>query len=384
MEMMLLKNSLFFLLLCISGSIIAQKKAVSKLATTGDTATCKTKSCCTIKAPNRFAVQAKQTETIKQPGTSVKKLDGMVWIEGGTFSMGADNNQGRQDEYPKHSVKVNGFYMDATEVTNEQFATFVKASGYKTLAEKDVNWEVMKKQVPPGTAKPPAESLKAASLVFVQTKTEVDISDYSQWWQWKQGANWKHPQGPGSDLIGKEKLPVVHICWEDAMAYCKWAGKRLPTEAEWEYASRGGLANNIYSWGNEPVNSGVVKCNYWQGSFPVNNENKDGYERAAAVKSFAPNAYGLYDMAGNVWEWCSDLYSNTYYTECSKNAITVNPKGPKKSYDPDEPLMPKRVIRGGSFLCNESYCSGYRVAARMKTSPDSGMEHLGFRCVADK
>ena len=347
---------------------------------------CTTKSCCTSKIPNRFGAAQKAT-IAGNKGTVIssdKKHEGMVWIEGGTFMMGADNEQGRQDEYPKHAVKVNGFFMDATEVTNKQFAVFVKATGYKTTAEKDVKWEELKKQLAPGTPNPGPEMLKAASLVFVPTEGAVNLQDYSQWWSWTQGADWKHPKGRASNIDGKENYPVVHISWDDAMAYCKWAGKRLPTEAEWEYAARGGVANNIYAWGNEQVGSGNAKCNYWQGNFPYNNENKDGFYGAAPVKSFSPNGYGLYDMGGNVWEWCADLYNNSYYAQFEKIKLADNPKGPVKSYDPDEPFAAKRVMRGGSYLCNESYCSGYRVAARMKTSADSGMEHLGFRCVSEK
>lgn len=343
-------------------------------------------SCCTSKIADRFGLSSKITprSITKTSNKNIPALKGMIWIEGGSFMMGADNAQGRRDEYPKHRVNVHGFFMDETEVTNEQFAAFVKATGYITTAEKDVNWDVLKKQLPAGTPKPAPDLLKAASLVFVPTAVPVDLQDYSQWWEWRHGADWKHPKGPGSDIVGKEKYPVVHISWFDAMAYCKWAQKRLPTEAEWEYAARGGLVNSMYTWGNTPVDSGAPKCNYWQGSFPDKNECKDGFTGSAPVRSFAANGYGLYDMGGNIWEWCADLYNSHYYEQLNKQGTAINPKGPAKSYDPDEPLIPKRVMRGGSFLCNESYCSGYRVAARMKTSPDSGMEHLGFRCVADK
>lgn len=350
-----------------------------------DTTVCKTNACCLSSMPARFSF-SKKTNTSTSGKQSIPATpsipEGMVWVEGGVFDMGSDNEQGRRDEYPKHPVKVNSFFMDKTEVTNEQFALFVKATGYVTTAEQDVNWDEMKKQLPAGTPKPPDSVLKAASLVFVQTTSAVNLQDYSQWWMWKVGANWKHPQGPGSTLEGKEKFPVVHISWDDAMAYCKWAGKRLPTEAEWEYAARGGLKNAIYPWGNESIDAQQSKCNYWQGSFPYKNDGKDGFFGAAPVASFQPNGYGLFDMAGNVWEWTADLYHHDYYTQVG-SSLVINPKGPIVSYDPDEPLVSKRVIRGGSFLCNESYCSGYRVAARMKTSADSGMEHLGFRCVMD-
>lgn len=381
-----IKYNLLFVLTGIGFLANAQKTSTYSKTSKNDSVITEAKSCCTSKIPNRFASIKKTTPTSgKQSITStLNKQEGMVWIASGSFSMGADNEQGRRDEYPKHNVKVNGFYMDATEVTNEQFAAFVKATNYITTAEKNVKWEDLKKQLPPNTPKPDAEILKAASLVFVPTEGVMNLQDYSQWWQWTHGANWKHPKGPGSDIAGKEKFPVVHISWDDANAYCKWAGKRLPTEAEWEYAARGGTKNNIYAWGNMNVDSGAARCNYWQGSFPNKNDNKDGFFGAAPVKTFAPNEYGLFDMAGNVWEWCSDLYNNNYYEQLSKAGIAINPKGPAKSYDPDEPMVRKRVIRGGSFLCNESYCSGYRVAARMKTSSDSGMEHLGFRCVADK
>lgn len=304
---------------------------------------------------------------------------GMVFIPGGSMQMGADNDQASADEYPKHEVRVNPFWMDITEVTNAQFSAFVEATGYITTAEKKPDWEELKKSVPPGTARPPDSLLVAASLVFKQTKTAVDLSDYNQWWSWVPGADWKHPEGPGSTIRGKEDFPVVHVSWYDAKAYCQWSGKRLPTEAEWEFAARGGLKNEIYPWGNEHINKGRPKANSWEGKFPYLNEKKDGYLKAAPVKSYAANAYGLYDMAGNVWEWCQDWYDANYYN----NSPALKPAGPAQSNDPDERYTPKKVLRGGSFLCNDSYCSGYRVARRMKSSPDTGLEHTGFRCVKD-
>ena len=331
-----------------------------------------------MKTPARFAASI-DTSSITNADTAA---DGMRFIPGGTFMMGGDNSQASADEYPKHRVKVDPFWMDETEVTNAQFQKFIKATGYITTAERKPDWEELKKTVPPGTPKPPDSVLVAASLVFKQTNGPVDLNNYNEWWSWVPGADWKHPEGPGSSSKGRENFPVVQVSWYDAVAYCKWAGKRLPTEAEWEFAARGGLANAIYPWGNEHVNAGRPKANSWEGKFPYYNEKKDGYTTTAPVKSFAPNGYGLYDMAGNVWEWCSDWYEAGYY-KILINTTSVNPKGPAKSFDPDDPYTPKRSLRGGSFLCNDSYCSGYRVARRMKSSPDTGLEHTGFRCVRD-
>jgi formylglycine-generating enzyme required for sulfatase activity len=335
-----------------------------------------TASCMMV--PSRFANASVDSALPFNGDTTVQ---GMIFIKGGTFTMGGDNNQASADEFPKHKVQVDDFWMDATEVTNAQFQKFVEATNYVTTAERKPDWEEMKKTLPPGTPRPSDDMMVAASLVFKQTSGPVDLNDYSQWWNWVPGANWKHPEGPGSSIEGKENYPVVQVSWYDAMAYCKWAGKRLPTEAEWEFAARGGLENNIYPWGNESINEGKSKANSWGGKFPYYNDDKDGFVRLASVKSFIPNRYGLYDMAGNVWEWCSDWYDANYYK--SFHSIAINPEGPARSYDPEDNYTPKRSLRGGSFLCNDSYCSGYRVARRMKSSPDTGLEHTGFRCVKD-
>jgi formylglycine-generating enzyme len=333
-------------------------------------------SCMNV--PSRFVGTDSLLQNIKTSGDTSNSS--MVLIPGGTFDMGGDNNQASLDEYPKHKVTVSAFYIDVTEVTNEQFKKFINATDYKTTAERKPDWEELKKTVPPGTTKPADSLLQAASLVFKQSTQPVPLNDYTQWWSWVSGADWKHPQGPQSNIIGKENYPVVHLSWDDAMTYCKWAGKRLPTEAEWEFAARGGLINNVYPWGNEPINTGNVKANSWEGKFPYLNEKKDGYITAAPAKSYLPNGYGLYDMAGNVWEWCSDFYNQDYYKTLG-GKTTLNPTGAAKSYDANEPYAIKRTLRGGSFLCNDSYCSGYRVARRMKSSPDTGLEHTGFRCV---
>ena len=303
--------------------------------------------------------------------------ENMVFIKGGSFEMGADNSQASQDEYPKHHVQLSGFWIDKTEVTNTQFAQFVAATKYVTTAEKKIDWEVLKKQLPPGTPKPSEDQLMPGALVFQIVKTARDY-----WWKMETNANWKHPSGPKSDIVGKENYPVVQVSWDDAQAYCRWAKKRLPTEAEWEFAARGGLKNNIYTWGNEPVEEGKPKTNSWQGEFPYFNTNKDLYLKSAPVKTFPANGYGLYDMAGNVWEWCQDWYGYNYYRLVSNGV--KNPKGPTKSDDPDDLYASKRTIRGGSFLCNDGYCSGYRNARRMKETPDTGMEHIGFRCVSNQ
>jgi formylglycine-generating enzyme required for sulfatase activity len=334
---------------------------------------------CASQLPSRFGTHS-AGDSIAASSLEANH-EGMVWIEGGTFVMGAEDQEGRADEYPSHNVKVKGFWIDATEVTNKQFQQFVDATGYVTTAERVPDWNELKKQLPPGTPKPPDSVLVAASLVFVQQPAAVGLGDPSMWWTWKKGASWRHPQGPGSTIKGKENFPVVHVSWDDAMAYCKWSGKRLPTEAEWEYAARG--ANRAkYPWGNEDVEDHQPKANTWQGKFPSLNTTWDGFDNTSPVKSFQSNSYGLYDMAGNVWEWCADWYQHDYYKKIGQSLVE-NPAGPSSSFDPDEPTVPKKVVRGGSFLCNASYCKGYRVSSRMKTATDTGLEHTGFRCVAD-
>ncbi len=320
-----------------------------------------------------------------KPRSNASAPAGMIWIPGGEFSMGSTDPLARADESPVHRVRIDGFWMDQTEVTNAQFRAFVAATGYKTVAERPVDWEEFRKHVPPGTPKPSAEELAGGSLVFVMPAPTSAAGDL-QWWRWVRSACWKHPEGPGSSIDGREQHPVVHIAYEDALAYSKWAGKRLPTEAEWEFAARGGLDGKINVWGDEPISP--TRANTWQGEFPVSNTREDGFIAAAPVKSYAPNSYGLYDMAGNVWEWCSDLYRPDTYTlqlrAAGPGVVVSNPAGPDKSFDPRNPHEPElRVLRGGSFLCNDSYCASYRPSARMASSPDTGLANAGFRCVAD-
>lgn len=311
---------------------------------------------------------------------------GMVWIPGGEFIMGGDDPLARPDESPRHRVRVRGFWMDATEVTNAQFRAFVEATAYVTVAERPVDWDLLKLQLPEGTPKPSDEMLQPGSLVFTPPDHAVDTSDFSQWWSWVHGASWRHPEGPGSTIDGREDHPVVHVAFEDALAYCAWAGKRLPTEAEWEFAARGGLDGKVNVWGDAPIDA--RRANTWQGEFPAVNTAEDGFAGAAPVKRFPPNGYGLYDTAGNVWEWCSDLFRPDTYArrllEIGREGAADNPTGPTKSLDPRNPYAPEsRVQRGGSFLCHDSYCASYRPSARMGTTPDSAASHVGFRCASD-
>jgi len=271
-------------------------------------------------------------------------------------------------------VYVDGFYMDKTEVTNAEFAAFVQATGYVTLAEKTPTEAEF-----PGA---PKENLVAGSVIFSPVNTS-DLNNHLQWWTYVHGASWKHPLGPGSDLTGKEHYPVVHIAWEDASAYAKWAGKRLPTEAEWEFAARGGKSGQLYCWGNQLTPDGKWMANIFQGKFPGHDEGLDGFVGIAPVSQYPPNGYGLSDMAGNVWEWCSDWYRPDYYRSLSGNAVTRNPQGPDASWDPAEPLVKKKVQRGGSFLCTDQYCTRYMLGSRGKGEYRSASNHVGFRCVRD-
>tara|TARA_Y100001936_G_scaffold117957_1_gene115438 strand:- start:2748 stop:3755 length:1008 start_codon:yes stop_codon:yes gene_type:complete len=311
---------------------------------------------------------------------SDNNYSGMVLIKGDTFLMGSNDSEGHPDERPMHEVKINSFWIDITEVTNLQFKEFVDATGYVTTAEMKPDWNELKKDLPPNTPKPDESLLVPASLVFKKNENITNLNNHTQWWNWVKGANWRHPGGEGTSIDGKDNHPVIHVSWFDAMAYAKWKGRRLPTEAEWEFASRGGLKNNKYSWGNDPNLSKYA--NTWEGTFPKNNIKIDGFESTSPVKSYPPNNYGLYDMSGNVWEWCSDLYNFNYYSTLS-NTIADNPKGPEKSFDPNEPYSEKRVVRGGSYLCSKSYCTGYRNSMRMKSTPDTGSMHTGFRTVKD-
>jgi len=319
-----------------------------------------------------------ELESIPIDGEGLTDTDHMSIIPGNSFEMGGDNEQALPDELPKHLVRVDSFLMDKTEVTNKDFKEFTEATGYKTIAERELNPEELLAQLPPGTTLPPDFDPSPMSLVF-KTLQKGMRAHPGNWWQPTTHANWRQPEGEGSAITDKDNYPAVHIAWFDAMAYCRWKGKRLPTEAEWEYAARGNSGKTVYHWGNDPISPD--KANYWQGEFPYENKVMDGHKKLAPVKSFPPNNYDVYDLSGNVWEWCSDWYQYHLYEQRASKTLIVNPSGPDESFDPLEPSVPKKVLRGGSFLCNDSYCSGYRVAARMKSSPDTGLEHTGCRCV---
>lgn len=293
----------------------------------------------------------------------------MVYIQGGTFLMGTPEFA---DASPVHQVTVDGFWMDEHEVTNAQFARFVAATGYQTVAERPLD--------PKDFPNVPLDALQPGSAVFTPPNQKVGLNNHLQWWRYVAGASWRNPEGPGSDIRGRENEPVVHIAYEDAAAFAKWAGKRLPTEAEWEYAARAGHSDSKYYWGDDLKPGGQWTANVYQGTFPMEDKGEDGYKGVAPVKSYQPNTFGLYDMDGNVWEWCSDYYRPDYY----RDSHLTNPKGPSDSYDPMEPGTVKRVQRGGSFLCNEQYCERYIAGSRGKGEISSGSNNLGFRCVSDQ
>ncbi len=291
------------------------------------------------------------------------------------------DEKGQADETPVHNVTLDGFWIDKTEVTNAEFQKFVEATGYKTIAERTPKREDFIGQLA-DVSVIPEENLKPGSICFNENYDRKTLTrDHPLWpyqvWQYVKGANWRYPEGPESSIDDRLNHPVIHVSWDDAAAYCKWAGKNLPTEAEWEYAALGGKNGQTYPWGNELQPSGKWMANIWQGNFPDTNEVLDGYKTTAPVGTFPANGYGLFDMSGNVWEWCSDYYRPDYYA----NSPDRNPFGPTDSYDPNEPGMVKRVQRGGSFMCSDNYCIGYRTSARMKGTPDSGTFHCGFRCV---
>jgi len=307
--------------------------------------------------------------------------DGMIRIPGGEFTMGSDGPLARPRERPPHRVQVDGFFMDATPVTNAEFRKFVEATDHVTTSEKPADLTEIMKQLPPGTPEPDPEMLAPASVVFTPPDHPVPVENHFQWWSYVKGASWRHPQGAGSSIDGKDDHPVVHVSWDDAMAYASWAGKRLATEAEWEFAARGGLDGMVNVWGNDPLTDEGGQANTWQGAFPHKNQANDGYTGTSPVKAFKPNGYGLYDMSGNVWEWCSDFYRQDTYAKRPLTEPTIDPTGPESSFDAREPYAVKRVQKGGSYLCHDSYCSGYRPSAREPGSPDTGSAHTGFRCV---
>jgi formylglycine-generating enzyme required for sulfatase activity len=328
-------------------------------------------------------------------GDGVRGPKGMMWVPGGEFLMGSEHKLAQRNERPVHKVRVSGFWMDATHVTNAEFARFVKATGYVTTAERRPDWETIRVQVPPGTPRPPDSAMVPGAMVFIGTRDPVPLDDYARWWAYVPGADWRHPQGPASSIEGKENHPVVQVSYEDALAYAKWIGKRLPTEAEWEFAARGGLEQATYAWGDDLAPDGNPMANIWEGKLvrfpvvqPVVSAKAGGAMGTSAVRTFPKNGYGLYDMTGNAWQWVSDWYRSDYFRQQAALTKVVDPKGPGESHDPDDrdapANAPKRVIRGGSFLCNQDYCLSYRPSARRGSDPSSPMSHLGFRLVVSR
>jgi formylglycine-generating enzyme len=299
----------------------------------------------------------------------------MVWIPAGEFWMGSDEPK-FSDARPWHRVRLSGYWIDKNLATNAQFARFVAATHYVTVAERKPKAEDFPNA--------PPELLVPGSVVFTPPSHAVPLNNGMQWWAYVPGVNWRHPQGPSSTINGRENYPVVHIAYEDAEAYAKWAGKRLPTEAEFEYAERGGLDRAPYAWGKEFAPGGKYMANTFQGHFPENDTGADGHIGISPVGSYKANGYGLYDMSGNVWEWTSDWYRPDYYKMLAAHGpVAVNPKGPEDSIDPSEPGVPKKVHRGGSFLCSDQYCSRYMPGGRGKGEPGTSTNHLGLRLVKD-
>ena len=332
--------------------------------------------CFSVLSACNESKQKKQSTSIRAEQSLLDSLvadttrSKMVFIPGGELKMGSDD-AAFMDAQPVHEIEIKGFWMDEHEVTNAEFARFVRETGYITIAERPLD--------PKDYPNVPEENLIIGSPVFAPPEKEVTLDDAGQWWRYVAGANWYHPHGPSGTILNKPNDPVVQVCYEDAMAYAKWAGKRLPTEAEWEHAARAGKENQNYYWGMELKPGGKWMANIFQGKFPNKNSLEDGFDFLAPVKSFPPNAYGLYDMEGNVWEWCNDFYRPDYY----KMSPNDNPQGPSDSYDPDEPNVVKRVVRGGSFLCSDQYCIRYKAGSRGKGEIKSASNNLGFRCVKD-
>jgi len=317
-------------------------------------------------------------------GSAQPSHTGMVRIRAGEFAMGMVDPRGldhggaesMNDARPVHRVAVRTFWMDETDVTNAAFARFVQATGYVTVAERPLDPRQF-----PGVAR---EKLQPGGVVFTQPEHSVSLTDPSAWWSYVPGANWRHPRGPHSSIAGHERDPVVQVAYEDAEAYATWAGKRLPTEAEWEFAARGGLDGKLYAWGNELTPAGRWMANIFQGQFPSRNARLDGFVDTAPVRTFPANGYGLFDMSGNVWQWVSDWYRPDYYAQLAASGqVTRDPRGPQSSFDPLEPGVPRRVQRGGSFLCTDQYCTRYMVGARGRGEPSTASNHVGFRAVKD-
>jgi formylglycine-generating enzyme required for sulfatase activity len=307
------------------------------------------------------------------PAVGEPPAAGMLWVPGGTVLMGSDRYY--PEEAPAREVSVDGLWVSRTTVTNAKWAAFVDATSYVSVAERPLDAADF-----PGA---PVENLAPGSMVFVRTPGPVDLRHLSQWWEWMPGASWRTPEGSGSNLVGREDHPVVHVAHEDAAAYARWAGLSLPTEAQWEHAARGGLQGQTYTWGDEPELPGQGLANHWNGDFPWRAD--DGYGTTRPVGSFPANGYGLADMAGNVWEWTQDWYVENRWADTSPCCVPRDPRGgtPEDSYDSAQPQfrVPRKVIKGGSFLCADSYCMRYRPAARRPQMIDTGMSHIGFRCI---